>query len=243
MKSAADFRWEYGKRIPRAVIGRFARQIAEQFRPDKIILFGSYAYGKPHKDSDVDILVVMPAYDEINQAVRIRRKTDHPFPLDLIVRTPAELRWRLEEGDWFMREVVSKGKVLYEKADGCLDSKSRKRSPGSESLATLRPPFHDETCFHCQQAAEKFFKALLQEWGLHLPENPRTRQTSRFVVGPRCHTWQLGLPSGLAHSIRTSFIAIQGFTRTAQNEGGDQDGDGAFAASIVRSRLGLRTKS
>ncbi len=105
------------------------RQIAEQFHPEKIILFGSYAYGKPHKDSDVDILVVMPAGDEINQAVRIRRKTNHPFPLDLIVRTPEDLRWRLEEGDWFMREVISKGSVLYEKTDGRLDPKSRKRSP------------------------------------------------------------------------------------------------------------------
>src|SRR5437879_5875721 len=114
---AAEYPWEYGKLIPRAVIRDYARQIAEQFHPEKIILFGSYAYGKPHKDSDVDILVVMPAYDEINQAVRILRKTDHHFPTDLIVRTPENLRWRLEEGDWFLREVVGKGKVLYEKTD------------------------------------------------------------------------------------------------------------------------------
>jgi predicted nucleotidyltransferase len=128
VKSSAQFRWQYGKLIPRAVIRRFARQIADQFRPDKIILFGSYAYGRPHKDSDVDILVVMPAYDEISQAVRIRQKTDHPFPLDLIVRTPDDLQWRLEEGDWFLRESVSQGKVLYDKADCRMDSKGRKRS-------------------------------------------------------------------------------------------------------------------
>ncbi|MCI0683085.1 MAG: nucleotidyltransferase domain-containing protein [Gemmataceae bacterium] len=127
-KSAAAFRWEYGKLIPRAVIRDYARQIAERFRPEKIILFGSYAYGKPHKDSDVDILVVMPAYNEINQAVRILEKTDPDFPADLIVRTPKNLRWRLEEGDWFLREVIGKGKVLYEKADGGLDSQGRKRS-------------------------------------------------------------------------------------------------------------------
>jgi predicted nucleotidyltransferase len=131
--SATEFRWEYGKLIPRAVIRDFARQIAERFQPDKIILFGSYAYGTPHKDSDVDILVVMPAYDETNQAIRIRRKTDHPFPLDLIVRTPDDLRWRLDEGDWFMREIVSKGEVLYEKTHGAVDSKGRKRFPGRRS--------------------------------------------------------------------------------------------------------------
>ena len=129
---AAAFRWECGKLIPRAVIRDFARQIAEQFNPEKIILFGSYADGKPHKDSDVDILVVMPAYDEINQAVRIRRATEHPFPLDLIVRTPDDLRWRLEEGDCFMREIMSKGKVLYEKTDGFMDSQGRKRLAGGK---------------------------------------------------------------------------------------------------------------
>jgi predicted nucleotidyltransferase len=125
--AAATYRWEYGKLIPRAVIRDYARQIAERFQPERIIFFGSYAYGTPHKDSDVDILVVMPAYDEINQAVRIRQKTDHPFPLDLIVRTPENLSWRLKEGDWFLREIVCKGKVLYEKADGGLDPQGRKR--------------------------------------------------------------------------------------------------------------------
>ena len=130
----AAFRWEYGKLIPRAVIRRYARQIAERFQPGKIILFGSYAYGKPHRDSDVDILVVMPACNEINQAVRIRQKTDHLFPLDLIVRTPENLSWRLEEGDWFLREIVGKGKVLYEKTDSRLDAKSRKRSSRRKKL-------------------------------------------------------------------------------------------------------------
>jgi predicted nucleotidyltransferase len=126
--SPADFRWEYGKLIPRAAIRRYASQIGARFHPEKIVLFGSYAYGKPHIDSDVDILVVMPAYDEINQAVRILEAIECTFPLDLIVRTPENLRWRLEEGDWFLREVVSKGKVLYEKTDRGLDSQSRKRS-------------------------------------------------------------------------------------------------------------------
>jgi predicted nucleotidyltransferase len=141
--SVAGYRWEYGKLVPRAVIRAFAHQIAEHFRPQKIILFGSYAYGKPHIDSDVDILVVMPAYDETNQAVRIRRQTDHPFPLDLLVRTADDLRWRLRQGDWFMREVVGKGTVLYEKTDRRLASKGRKRSargkkPGKAPTAVSR---------------------------------------------------------------------------------------------------------
>jgi predicted nucleotidyltransferase len=125
----ANYRWQYGTLIPRAVIRDHARQIADRFDPEKIILFGSYAYGTPHKDSDVDILVVMPAYDEINQAVRILEKTNSSFPLDLIVRTPHNLRWRLEVGDWFFREIISRGTVLYEKARGGVDSQGRKRFP------------------------------------------------------------------------------------------------------------------
>ncbi len=131
--SAAEFRWEYGKLIPRAVIRDFARQIAELFNPEKIILFGSYAYGKPHKDSDVDMLVVMPAYNEINQSVRIVKKIAHHFPLDLIVRAPKNMRWRLQEGDWFLREIVSKGKVLHEKANSRMGSQGRTTT----SISTL----------------------------------------------------------------------------------------------------------
>ena len=93
------------------------------FQPEKIILFGSYAYGQPHADSDVDILVVMPARNEIDQAVRIDRVIDPAFPLDLIVCTPKNIAWRLKEGDSFLHEIMTKGKVLYEKADGPVGAK------------------------------------------------------------------------------------------------------------------------
>jgi predicted nucleotidyltransferase len=100
-----------------SAIRRFARQVAARFRPDKVILFGSHAYGKPHADSDVDVLVVMPARNQIDQAVKISVATDPPFPLDIIVRTPHAMRWRLAAGDSFLREITTRGKVLYEKAD------------------------------------------------------------------------------------------------------------------------------
>src|SRR5262245_38634459 len=80
-----------GEKIPLRVIRRYARAIAEEFQPDKIILFGSYAYGTPHEDSDVDLLVVMPARDPHSQAVRIQWQLSAPFPLDLIIRTPKEM--------------------------------------------------------------------------------------------------------------------------------------------------------
>ena len=115
------------RRVSAAAIRRLARQIVVQFQPDKVILFGSYAHGQPHADSDVDLLVVMPARNETSQACRIRLAVDHPFPLDLIVRTPENLRWRLEEGDWFLRDVVSRGTVLYEKVDRRVGPQGRSR--------------------------------------------------------------------------------------------------------------------
>jgi predicted nucleotidyltransferase len=111
------------------VIRRFARLVAERFRPDKIILFGSHAYGTPHADSDVDILVVKRCRNQISQAVKIELACDPPFPLSLIVRTPANLRWRLEEGELFHTEIVTKGKVLYEKGDSRMGAQGRKGLP------------------------------------------------------------------------------------------------------------------
>src|SRR5262249_50620845 len=96
-------RWYRGADIPMRLIRRFACQVVERFHPDKIILFGSYAYGTPHADSDVDILVIMPARNQLAQAVKVRLAVDYNFPLDLLVRTPKNLSWRLAEGDSFLK--------------------------------------------------------------------------------------------------------------------------------------------
>jgi predicted nucleotidyltransferase len=127
--NALPVRWYRGADIPMRVIRRFARQVAERFHPDKIILFGSYAYGTPHANSDVDILVIMPARNQIDQAFKIRCEVPRHFPMDLLVRTPASMRWRLAEGDLFHTEIVTKGKVLYEKGDKGMGRKGRGRLP------------------------------------------------------------------------------------------------------------------
>jgi predicted nucleotidyltransferase len=120
-------RWYRGTDIPLAVIRRFAREVAERFQPEKIILFGSYAYGTPHADSDVDILVIMPARNQLDQAFRIHWAVQPPFPLHIVVRTPKSMKWRLEEGDGFLREILSKGKVLYEANHWGMGAKGRGR--------------------------------------------------------------------------------------------------------------------
>ena len=103
------------KRIPQTVIRKLARQIAKQFKPQKIILFGSYARGKPRPESDVDLLVVMNTkLREVEQSIKICQKLDYMFGLDLIVYTPKHLKERVRMGDWFLRDALKEGKVLYE---------------------------------------------------------------------------------------------------------------------------------
>src|SRR5688500_3008698 len=123
----------FGAAIPPRLIRRYAQAIAEEFHPDKIILFGSHAYGTPNEDSDVDLLVVMPASNPHSQAVRILWRLAAPFPIDLIVRTPKEMKWRLEEGESFLTTIVSQGKVLYEKDN----QRTRKGEETSWTHATL----------------------------------------------------------------------------------------------------------
>ena len=111
--------------IPLAAIRRFVRRIAERFQPDKIILFGSYAYGKPHEESDVDLLVIMRTRNAIDQSIRIKTAFKRLFSLDLIVRTPWQIERGLKDDNWFLREIIEKGKVLYEARDRQVGSQSR----------------------------------------------------------------------------------------------------------------------
>jgi len=124
--------------IPSSTIQRFARRIAERFQPEKIILFGSYAYGTPHAESDIDLLVVMPARNEISKSVRITLAFDPPFALDLIVRTPRHVERGLREGDSFLREVMERGKVLYEARRRRVDAQGRTRPSSSRRIPLLR---------------------------------------------------------------------------------------------------------
>jgi predicted nucleotidyltransferase len=103
------------KRIPQKAIDHVVQQIVERFKPQKVILFGSYARGNPRPESDVDLLVVMDTpLKESQQSLEIRRQLDIMFGMDLIVHTPKRLKERVDMGDWFLRDVLKEGKVLYE---------------------------------------------------------------------------------------------------------------------------------
>ena len=80
----------------------------------------------PDQDSDADLLVVMdiPEEQTCSQAVAIRRRILRRFRMDLIVRTPAELAFRVAHNDWFYREILERGQVLYESVDAGVGAKS-----------------------------------------------------------------------------------------------------------------------
>jgi len=100
--------------VRREDIKAFVKQIVAHFHPQRVILFGSYAYGKPTADSDVDLLVVMPHEGHpAVQAAEIRTRVRAGFPMDLVVRSPKEIKRRLAMGDFFVREIMDRGQPLY----------------------------------------------------------------------------------------------------------------------------------
>lgn len=90
--------------------------IVREFQPERIILFGSYASGKPTPDSDVDLLVILP-FEGKNfwKSLEILNRTDPKFPIDLLARRPDDTERRYREGDPLIREALDHGKVLYER--------------------------------------------------------------------------------------------------------------------------------
>lgn len=97
-------------------IEEYCQRIAREFRPERIILFGSHAYGTPDENSDVDLMVVMPKRPggRQEQDIQIRRRVQADFPVDLLVRDPQEVAQRLSENDTFMQVVTQHGRVMYE---------------------------------------------------------------------------------------------------------------------------------
>ena len=100
------------------ILDEIVRRIVAALDPERIILFGSYAGGVPHADSDVDLFVVMetelpPARRELEVCRLLRPR---PFPVDIIVKTPAEMEEAARQHDGFLGEILAEGEVLYERS-------------------------------------------------------------------------------------------------------------------------------
>jgi len=102
--------------ITDSIISEIAEKIVENFRPEKIILFGSQVWGEPKDWSDIDILVIMN-YNEPSPRVAAKISLlakPRYIPMDILVRTPDEIAQRIEIGDHFIKRILTKGRVLHE---------------------------------------------------------------------------------------------------------------------------------
>ncbi len=93
------------------------QKIVKELNPEKIVLFGSYAYGKPNRHSDVDLLIVLNTRaSQSERSWKVSRLLlPRPFPVDILVKTPKEIEAALKSGDFFLREILTRGKTLYER--------------------------------------------------------------------------------------------------------------------------------
>jgi predicted nucleotidyltransferase len=105
--------------VTEEALREIVHRLVTGLHPHKIVLFGSYVYGTPTADSDVDLLVIVDTqarpvdrYMYVSRLLRPR-----PFPLDLLVKTPKEVAQALDRDDAFMREIMAQGRVLYERSD------------------------------------------------------------------------------------------------------------------------------
>jgi len=101
----------------REMIQNILDKIITGYAPQKVILFGSYAYGEPRPDSDIDLLIIKETPERfIDRWVTVRRLLSDPkrtIPLETITLTPQEVSKRLKIGDQFLAEILEKGEVLY----------------------------------------------------------------------------------------------------------------------------------
>ncbi len=181
--------------------------IAERFQPRQIVLFGSHAYGRVTTDSDVDLLVIMDTPGRsVDLAIRIRQAIGlrPSFPLDILVRTPEQIRVGLAERDFFIVDAVERGVALFtdgssEKgADWLENAGGAERAESALKHATLgwvkkaemdyrsalrlgEPPnpTAKSVCFHAQQTVEKYLTACLQQHEINFP---RTHDLSELAL-------------------------------------------------------------
>ena len=182
--------------------------IVREFKPLQVILFGSYAYGTPKEYSDVDLLVVMPvANSEVrHQAVEIRERIPCRFSMDLLVRSPEEIAYRISHNDWFLREVTEKGEVLYESDEFYViphKKENTKMNPltlewieraegdfnAAMQLYRGPDPVNHVICFLAQQCVEKCLKALLQERNIPIIRTHNLTQLLDLIL-PTISEWE-----------------------------------------------------
>ena len=201
--------------VSREDIQAIVDDIVREFTPLQVILFGSYAYGTPTENSDVDLLVVMdiPKSEFRNKALEIQQRIPHRFRLDILVRSPEEIAYRVSYNDWFLRYITEKGDFLYgsdasynvgngrstpdtlKKEQHCMNpltlewiEKAEEDYNSAKWLQQAPDPGHNSICFHAQQCIEKYLKAWLQEADVPVPRTHNLGELLALIV-PTLPAW------------------------------------------------------
>ena len=99
------------------LINKLVDEIKAGYKPEKIILFGSYAWGKPNEESDIDLLIIKqsekPFHKRWLDVCRLVSNLRKGIAFSPFVITPEELRQRLDMGDQFFKKIIKEGEVLY----------------------------------------------------------------------------------------------------------------------------------
>lgn len=195
--------------VTRRDIEATCADIVREFSPLQIILFGSYAYGVPTEYSDVDLLVVMPIPKSENrrQALAIRQRIPSRFSMDIIVRSPEEIAYRISHNDWFLKEVTERGEVLYESENNYIKPFKKENSEmnpltiewvekaegdysAARQLHLGTDPIYHVICFLAQQCAEKYLKACLQEMNIPIIRTHNLSQLLDLIL-PTIPDWKV----------------------------------------------------
>ncbi len=205
--------------------------IVREFAPQQVILFGSYAYGTPTEASDVDMFVVMEAQQ---QAREIQKRIPRRFHLDLHVRCPKDIAYRVAHNDWFLREVFEKGDVLYDtegalpplalaedalvpiwEETGIINPLTLERVRKAETDYLMMkaaqqisaPDMEDQVCFHAQQCVEKYLKAWLQEANLRVPRTHNLNALLCLIMPthPEWRAWRTDFKKFKTHAVEVRY--------------------------------------
>ena len=221
--------------VTRQAIQATCDDIVREFAPLQVILFGSYAYGTPTESSDVDLLVVMPVTksERSKQAIEISQRIRPHFNVDLLVRSPEDIAYRLSQNDWFLREITEKGEILYESTNFFMAPPKKER--GTMNALTLewvekaeedyaivlliqreQQPMYNSICFHVQQCIEKYLKAWLQEANMPVPRTHDLKELLQLIVPtfPIWHTWESDFSTLTKHAVA---IRYPGDSATVDN--------------------------
>ena len=214
--------------IPLKAIQATCDDIVREFSPLQVILFGSYAYGNPTTESDVDLFVVM---EEKQQAWEMQERIPRRFEVDLHIWCPEDIAYRVAHNDWFLREVLEKGNVLYDttaalppltlaedalrpiwEETGIINPLTLERVRKAEGdwvaikrlqYPSLTPDVYDAICFHAQQCIEKYLKAWLQEANLRVPRTHNLNVLLRLIVPthPEWRAWRTDFAKFTPHAV------------------------------------------